>query len=133
MRSAASPLAELAADALPAAVGGLSGGGACITSSNKLDERCSKGNKTCSKGKLSYPSNIGKISKPLTHNTLQKQDLFKGRKNLPFQHKTQPFEHITLTSKPEPPANRQHHCQQRHIKKARSTSHRAMITIFITH
>ena len=82
------PFAELAADALPAAAGGLSGGGACITSSNKLDERCSKGNKTCSKGKLSYPSNIGKISNYLTHNTLQKQDMFKWRKNLPFQHKT---------------------------------------------
>ena len=100
MRSAASPLAELAADALPAAAGGLSGGGACITSTDKSHERCSKGNKTCWKGKLSYPSNIGKISKPLTHNILQKQNMFKGRKNLPFQHKTRPFEHINITSRP---------------------------------
>jgi hypothetical protein len=76
MRSAASPLAELAAGALPAAAGGLSGGGARITSSNKLYERCSKGNKTCSKGKFSYPSNIDKIGKHLAHNTLQKQEMF---------------------------------------------------------
>ena len=103
MRSAVSPLAELAADVLPAAAGGLSGGGACITSTDKSHETCSKGNKTCWKGKLSYPSNIGKINKPLTHSILQKQNMFKGRKNLPFQHKTRPFEHITLTSNPSPP------------------------------
>jgi len=63
MLPAASPLAELADDALPVAAGGFSGGGACITSSNKLYERCSKGNKTCWKGKLSYPSNIHKTGK----------------------------------------------------------------------
>ena len=106
MRSAASPLVELAAAALPAAAGGLSGGGACITSSDKSHETCSKGNKTCWKGKLSYPSSIGKVSKPLTHNILQKQNMFKGRKNLPFQHKTRPFEHITLTCKPIHPAKK---------------------------
>jgi hypothetical protein len=77
MLSAENPLAAVRAERSP----------------TKLYERCWKGNKTCWKGKFSYPSNIAQISKSLTHNTLQKQDMFKGRKNLPFQHKTRPFEH----------------------------------------
>jgi hypothetical protein len=32
--------------------------------------------------------------------------MFKGRKNLPFQHKTRPFEHINITSNPIPPAKK---------------------------
>ena len=32
--------------------------------------------------------------------------MFKGRKNLPFQHKTLPFEHINITSNPIPPAKK---------------------------
>ena len=53
---------------------------------SKGTKTCSKGTKICSKGIKFRPSNTGQISNPLALSILQKQQMFKGPRNQPFEH-----------------------------------------------
>jgi hypothetical protein len=63
---------------------------------------CSKGRELWLKGGVLCPLNIGIFSNSLATSELQNLTMFEGLKNLPFEQKTVPFEHLGRFYREEP-------------------------------